>query len=354
MITFRKAVCLSTLLAFSAFADSSTPPFSELYNLLRTNLAGVSEADLNRAAVLGLIEQLSPKVTLVEDKNRSAEASDSNAASAFKASVFENAYGYLRIGQFDNGTDQRAMDAYHKLASTNRLKGLIVDLRYSDGQNYAQAAALADHFFSKSEPLLDWGEGTRKSTVKTDAIELPLTVLVNHKTSGAPEAFAAVLRQAQIGVIIGTNTAGDAAISREFTLSTGQRVRVASTPIRLADSKAFPAGGLKPDIYVEVNPSDELAWFEDAFKVLSKPTTAKVAANLTNELSALSTNRSPRRRLNEAELVRMLREGLNPENETGTGAREIERAKGIVGDPVLARALDLLKGLTVVQQFRSS
>ena len=78
----------------------------------------------------------------------------------------------------------------------------------------------------------------------------------------------------------------------------------------------------------------------DAFKVLSKPTTAKVAANLTNELSALSTNRSPRRRLNEAELVRMLREGLNPENETGTGAREIERAKGIVGDPVLARALD--------------
>ena len=50
----------------------------------------------------------------------------------------------------------------------------------------------------------------------------------------------------------------------------------------------------------------------------------------------------------------MLREGLNPENETGTGAREIERAKGIVGDPVLARALDLLKGLTVVQQFRSS
>ena len=353
MITFRKAVCLSTLLAFSAFADSSTPPFPELYNLLRTNLSGVSEADLNRAAVLGLIEQLSPKVTLVDDKNRGA-ASDSNAPSAFKASVFERAYGYLRVGQFDNGIDQRAMDAYRQLASTNRLKGLIVDLRYSDGQSYAQAAALADHFFSKSEPLLDWGEGTRKSTVKTDAIELPLTVLVNHKTSGAPEAFAAILRQAQIGVIIGTNTAGDAAISREFTLSTGQGVRVASTPILLADNKPFPSGGLKPDIYVEVNPSDELTWFEDAFKVLSKPTTAKVAANLTNELSALSTNRSSRRRLNEAELVRMLREGLNPENETGTAAREIERAKGIVGDPVLARALDLLKGLTVVQQFRSS
>jgi len=54
MITLKKAVCLITLLSFSAFADSNSPPFQELYNLLRTNLSGVSEADLNRAAVQGL------------------------------------------------------------------------------------------------------------------------------------------------------------------------------------------------------------------------------------------------------------------------------------------------------------
>jgi len=351
MTIFKKAFLgAALLLAVNVSADSTAPQFRELYDLLRTNLTGVSEGDLNRAAVQGLVDQLGPKVTLADDKE--SPANDTNSPVALKASVFESAFGYLRLGQFGEGADKKLMDAYRQMASTNRLKGLIVDLRYSQGQDYAGAAALADRFFSKEEPLMDWGEGIKKASTKTNALELPITILVNRKTSGAAEAFAAILRQAQMGLIIGTNTAGNAAIAKEFALSTGQRVRVATTPIKLADGKPFPASGLKPDIYVEVNPEDELAWFEDAYKVVGKPT-ARLASTATNELSAASTNR-PRRRLNEAELVRMLRDGLNPDNELGSAARELERAKGIVGDPVLARALDLLKGLTVVQQFRSS
>jgi C-terminal processing protease CtpA/Prc len=336
-----------------AVADSSSPQFQEIYDLLRTNMAGANQADLNRAAVRGLIGQLSPKVSIIEEDN-TASGHEANSPVSLKTSVFENSFGYLRLGQFGPGTDKKLLEAYRGMASTNRIKGLIVDLRYSQGDDYAGAAALADRFFSKDEPLLDWGEGMRKSTAKTNALDLPVALLVNQKTSGAAEAFAAILRQAQIGVLIGTNTAGNAAIAKEFVLSTGQRVRVASTPIILANNKSFPSEGLKPDIFVSVNPDDELAWFDDAYKVLSKPTARVNPANATNDVASLSTNRLHRPRLNEAELVRMLKEGLNPENELGSAAREIERARGIVGDPVLARALDLLKGLTVVQQFRSS
>jgi len=129
---------------------------------------------------------------------------------------------------------------------------------------------------------------------------------------------------------------------------------VATTPVTLAEKKPFPVSGLKPDISVDVNPEDELAWMEDSYKVPRKPgTRAGVASGGTNDLASTSTSR-PRRRLNEAELIRMLREGLIPRLSWVQGAREIERAKGIVSDPVLARALDLLKGLTTVQQFRSS
>ena len=60
-----------------------------------------------------------------------------------------------------------------------------------------------------------------------------------------------------------------------------------------------------------------------------------------------------RRRLNEAELVRMLREGQTPEEEQAMTRREAEPGPPLVHDPVLARAIDLLKGLQVVQQFRS-
>ena len=348
----RKLIFAIGLVAFAAGTrgEPPAPKFQEVYELLRTNLNGVSDAELNRAAVAGLIEQLQPKVSLAGEP--STAAGQTNKAS-FRASVFENAYAYFRLGDLGSRSQQSFSEAYRQITSTNRIKGLIVDLRYSDGQDYKVAAGLADRFISREEPLIDWGQGVEKSEAKTNAVELPTAILVNHGTSGAAEALAGILRQAQVGLIIGTNTAGNAAMAREFALSTGQHLRVASSPIKIGDGKTFPSAGLKPDIFVEVNPEDEAVWFEDSFKVLSKPVVRASAAG-TNELTNLSTNRSARRRLNEAELVRLLREGLNPETEAGSAAREVERAKGLVSDPVLARALDLLKGLTVVQQFRSS
>src|SRR4051812_9509290 len=39
-------------------ANQKLPAFDEIYKLLRTNLGGVSEGDLDRAAVKGLLHQL--------------------------------------------------------------------------------------------------------------------------------------------------------------------------------------------------------------------------------------------------------------------------------------------------------
>src|SRR5438105_15545606 len=66
MMIFRKAFAVGMVLAlnFPAFAAPALPEFKELYELLHTNLTGVTEAELNRAAVRGLIEQLAPRVTL--------------------------------------------------------------------------------------------------------------------------------------------------------------------------------------------------------------------------------------------------------------------------------------------------
>ena len=52
----------------------------------------------------------------------------------------------------------------------------------------------------------------------------------------------------------------------------------------------------------------------------------------------------------------MNREGSVPEREvpfTNAPVRASEAPSPVVNDPALARALDLLKGLAVVQQFRS-
>ena len=327
--------------------------FQEVYQLLKANLAGVSEQDLNTAAVKGLLEQLGAKATLIEE---GASTESTNGAQVpVTAEIFDKHFAYLRISTFSAGVAAEVQSLYERLRSTNSLKGMVIDLRYAGGQDYAAAVSLADRFMASETALVDWGEGWKRSSAKTNAISLPMAVLVNRKTSGAAEALAGIFRQREVGLLIGTNTAGQASMTRVFSLKTGQRLRVAVAPLKVADGVELPLSGMKADIEVELSPADERAYYEDAFKVLAKP--VKLSSVVTNDSIATGTNRVPRRRMNEAELVRMSREGQSFEREPVSANPTPpvpEASVPVVNDPVLARALDLLKGLAVVQQFRSN
>ena len=335
----------------SAAFDKDAYNFQEVFDLLKANLAGVTTQQLNDAAVRGLLDQLAGKVG-VAGETSSAGAAGSNTV-LVSAAVYEQHYGYLRVNRVAAGAGSEFQNAYNGLRATNKLKGLILDLRFAVGRDYAAAIAMADLFFAEPQPLADWGEGWKKSTAKTNAISLPVAVLVNRKTSGAAEALAGILRHTGVGLLIGTNTAGQASMAKEFTLKTGQRLRLAVAPLKVADDKQLPFTGIKADIEVAVSPDDEVAWFNDPLKPF--PGAARLATLATNETAGASTNRPSRRRVNEAELVRMNRDGQFPERDisfTNTSGRTAELTVPTVNDPVLSRALDLLKGLAVVQQIR--
>ena len=134
-------------------------------------------------------------------------------------------------------------------------------------------------------------------------------------------------------------------------LSNGQRLRIATGQVRVGNGKILSASGVAPDIEVLLSGDEEKAYFADASKVLARPTASLRATN--NPASAASTNRASRRRLNEAELVRMQREGLSPDEQevTAPGPQtEKDGSEPVVRDPALARALDLLKGIAIVER----
>jgi hypothetical protein len=348
-VTITIALVASGSWCPAVFGDKA-PDFKEVYELLRTNLAGANDADLNRAAVQGLLKELAPQARLLTDS--ATPPPSTNAPALAVVSIFENHFGYLRVRHVSSGLDKSVWAAYQGLAATNKLKGLVLDLRFAGGQDYAAAAATADLFFTVEQPLIDWGDGRKRSTTKSNAVSVPLALLVNQKTTGAAEALAGILRYADVGLLLGGMTSGQASMAKEFALQTGQRLRIAVAPVQVGNGQTLPHTGLKPDIQVEVSPEDELAWFEDAYKVLSRPRRGTVAATTaTNEVSVASTNRASRRRINEAGLVRMLKEGQDIE--TNALPRDAEPSPPVINDPALARAIDLLKGLTVVQQFRS-
>ena len=328
--------------------DAAGPDFKEVYDLVRAHLAGMSEAQLNQAAVQALVGGLGPRVSLVT--NAAAAHARADAPLVSKSSVFDGAIGYVRIERVGDGLAAAVREACSKLSATNKLAGVILDLRYAAGDDYASAAATAELFVKKAQALLNWGTGMVNSKESSDALSVPVAVLVNRRTVGAAEALAAVLRETGAGLILGGKTAGQAMVAQEYPLKNGERLRIATAPIQLGDGSALSEQGLKPDIAVEVAPAEEHAFYADAYKAPSRPELlAGGGLALTNATSG--TNRAARRpRFNEAELVRERREGISEADVTAMRDREPDRP--MVNDPALARAIDLLKGLALVRQAR--
>ena len=170
--------------------------------------------------------------------------------------------------------------------TTNRSAGLILDLRFADGEAATLDAAVK--LFS--------------------AKKIPLMILVNGQTRGAAAELASRLRVAKAGVVIGSGNA---------------------------------AAGLAPDIAVAVGADEEKIYFANPF-----------AVTMTNNPAALSAKNDLRAfvdHMTEAELVRRkIKDGEDESDDTTTPRPG--PAQPVVRDPVLVRALDLLKALAVLKK----
>jgi hypothetical protein len=339
---------LWSAVASPAFADATnaTPAFSEVYGLVRTHLRGLSEAELEQAALEGLLTALGPRVSL------GASNASKPMALLSLARVLEENVAYYRIAHVSGGLAQAVVEAHRELSRTGKVVGLVLDLRYATGDDYAAASDVAALFLKSAKALLDWGAGVAKVEPSPNHISLPVAMLVNRATAGAAEALAAALREGGVGLILGARTGGFAAVNREFTLQTGQKLLIAASPVKLADGTELSPQGIKPDIEVAVSKEDEKAYFADPYRELAGPAELALggAGAATNQVAATRALRRPRP--TEADLVRARREGLPLDGEFVVG-REAEPAPPVLRDPALARAVDLLKGLAIVRQTRS-
>jgi len=316
-----------------------TPNFQEVYQVLSTNMEGIKADELDRDAVLGLIHQLAPRVSLVtagEDSKPAAPVAD--------ARIFDKSFAWIRVGAVSSNLPEAFRAAYQQMTDTNhgKIKGLVLDLRFAGGFDYAAAAKLADSFLSSDHPLLDWQSGSAHATLKADAITIPVAILVNSQTAGAAEALAAVLRDNDVGLILGSQTPGQASVFKEFPLSNGSKLRVAAAPVTFGAGKTLPYG-VTPDIAINTNPEDERAYLNDPFKDLH-PEVVKA------DSAAKPALEEPR--LNEVGLIRRHNNGEDADQTPVRNLRDTPEPTPTVADPTMARALDLLKGLAVVQPNR--
>jgi len=326
----------------AADATNPAPDFKEVYDLLRANLPGATDAALNRAAVAGLLSQFPGQVTLVGGGSGGGAESLAGGTALVRSVVIESNVADLRISRVVAGLPGELAAASRALIQSNKVAGVILDLRFAGGEDYGAAREAAGFLTDKASPR-------------------PLVILVNGKTQGAAETLAATLRAAEAGLVIGSQTAGGAMTFKEFPLKDGERLLVAVAPPK-TDAHAAPADGLKPDIAVAVNSEDERAFWQNPYvSPASGTNVAKAAAN---------GYLPPVDRTSEADLVRQQQkdgkllnlpvpakatpgpardhhdEGDNPDD---VGSARLALApRPVLRDPVLTRAVDLIKCLAVL------
>ena len=148
----------------AAASPSATPTTEALVNslgpadlqavmtLLKSNFTdpdAITDTELNRATVEGLLVRLPRGVMLLPGK----ENSSAGSPSAFYSEVIAGTIGYLRLGSL-NGANLQALDKSLSAFAGKRVNALIVDLRASQAtDDLALAAEFAKRFCPKGKAL---------------------------------------------------------------------------------------------------------------------------------------------------------------------------------------------------------
>lgn len=176
-----------------------------------------------------------------------------------KFKMLDKGYGYIRIAQFQEKTDEDLAKALSALKSENAgtLYGLVLDLRNDPGGLLDQAVRVAEHFVPEGQ-LVVYTEGREKdSKVRYTSRKgnkepgYPIVVLINGGSASASEIVAGALQDHKRGVIMGTQSFGKGSVQSLIELSDNSGLRLTTARYYTPSGRSIQAKGITPDITVE-------------------------------------------------------------------------------------------------------
>jgi len=244
-----------------------------------------------------------------------------------KFKVLDDGYGYVRLSQFQEKTDDDLEKALKSLQAEKPLKGLVLDLRNDPGGLLDQAVRVCEHFTEEGK-LIVYTEGREKDskmrfTSRKGGKEpgYPIVVLINSGSASASEIVAGCLQDHKRAVVMGTQSFGKGSVQTIIPLSDNSGLRLTTARYFTPSGRSIQAKGITPDILAE-----------------------KV------EIAATTEKKSDGMHIREKDLENHF-EGKTPETAEEKKAKPApyKTDEAVKGDSQILRALDLLKGWEILK-----
>ncbi len=253
-----------------------------------------------------------------------------------KSKPLEKGYGYLRVTQFQERTDDDLERAIKQLDKENGgLQGVVLDLRNNPGGLLTQAVKVADMFLDSG--LIVYTDGRLENQKQKyfahkpgTYSDFPMVVLVNGGSASASEIVAGALQDHKRALVLGTTTFGKGSVQTILPLDENSALRLTTARYYTPNGRSIQATGIVPDITMDQGTKLAKGDKPSGVSPLRE-------ANLPRHLEHPNGAKPAVDEDGDAESIDVPPEGVK-EGELGS-------------DPQLDRALELLKSWQVFKTF---
>jgi carboxyl-terminal processing protease len=174
-----------------------------------------------------------------------------------KSMQLEPGIEYIRLRQFQEQTANDLEAALEKYSTGEKIQGLVLDLRNNPGGLLTSSVEVAEKFLEGGR-LIVYTEGrVRNQNMRFNAsakrvyTDFPIVVLVNQGSASASEIVAGALQDWGRAVILGTQSFGKGSVQTIIPLSDGSGLRLTTAKYFTPKGRSIHGKGITPDILVE-------------------------------------------------------------------------------------------------------
>jgi carboxyl-terminal processing protease len=172
--------------------------------------------------------------------------------------------GYIKLSQFNENASVQVERALKELTS-QRVKGIILDLRNDPGGLLSEAVNVVDLFLPEGK-LVVYTRGRNGETQKYFARrkpvvpdDLPVIVLINKGSASASEIVAGALQDYKRAIILGEKSFGKASVQNIIPLEDGSALKLTVAYYYTPLGRLIHNRGIVPDVQVAMDEKQEEA-----------------------------------------------------------------------------------------------